>query len=268
MSGYDNYNFDFRRQRMEEPVRLVASADIFNPTVGQKHMLGMILDTNDGRRFRYVKNGSTEIAKNLMVQSEAIDAQQLDNLQNVTTPGATAEDKVFSIDIITASGISDGELVDGYLLVNQGTSATDEGDMYIIKNNTFTTGDTVMQIEIADNGGLRNTIAATSNVSVVKNQYRDVIVKPATLTAVMLGVTSTIFTASFFGWIQTKGVASVIVDTGDTVIVGEPAGHIDGSGTVGSLGLVSTHATDVVVGTWLAASAGADYGLVNLTTLP
>ena len=266
--GYDNYNFDFRRTALSEPARLVAAANFWTPTVDQKNMLGFIFDLDDGRRFKYIKNGSTEIAKNLMTQSEAIDGQQLDNLQNVTTPGATAGDKVFSIDIITANGISDGELVDGYLLVNQGTSATDEGDMYIIKNNTYTTGDTVMQIEIADQGGLRNTIAATSNLSVVKNQYRDIIVKPTTLTAVMLGVTTTIFTASYYGWIQTRGVASVIVDTGDNIVVGEPAGHIDSSGTPGSLGLVATQATDNVVGAWLVASAGADYGLVNLISLP
>jgi hypothetical protein len=262
--SYDNYPQTYRRTGMEEPAKLQARANFWTPTADQGFMLGMRFSTDDGREFRYSKNGATEIAKNLLVQSEAIDAQQLDNLQNVTSPGATAGDKVFSIDIVTGSGITDGELVDGYLIVNQGTSATDEGDMYIIKNNTYTTSDTVMQIEIADQGGLRNTIAATSNISVVKNKYRDVIVKPTALTAPVVGATTTIVSANYYFWAQTKGVASILVDAGDTIVVGEPAGQPGTAGTAGAIGLVANDLTDPVYGTVITAAAGADYALIDL----
>ena len=264
--SYTNYNHSFRRNRLSEPAQAKSIANIFTPTSDQKHMLGMIYETNDGREFRYCKNGSTEIAKNLMIQSEAIDAQAIDILQTGYT--LTAEETKFDLLITTPSGIADGDLIDGHIIINQGTAATDEGDLYVVKNNKWTTSDTVINIEIADEGGVRNAMAATSNVTFVKNLYRDVIVKPATLTGVMLGSTTTIVTASYYFWAQTKGVASVIIDTGDTVVVGEPLGHIDGSGTVGSLGLVATAATDTVVGTAISAAAGADYGLVLLNNLP
>ena len=240
--------------------------NIFTPTVDQTAMLGAEFTTDDGRTFRYCKNGSTEIAKNLMIQSELIDPQAVDILQTGKSAAVCA--KVLDLLITTANAITDGGLVDGWIIVNQGTSAIDEGDMYVVKNNRFTASDTAIQVEIADQGGVRNAIAATSNITFVKNLYRDVIVKPTTLTGVMLGSTTTIITASFFFWAQTRGAASVIIDTGDTVVVGEPLGHLDGSGTAGSLGLVAAIATDSVVGTAISAAAGADYGLVLLNNLP
>ncbi len=266
--SYTNYSHldNGRRSKLAEPAQLTADANLWTPTSDQKHMLGAEFTTDDGRTFRYCKNGSTQIAKNLMIQSELIDAQAVDILQSGKT--ASVGDTVLNLLITTANGLSDGDLVDGWIIVNQGTGATDEGDMYVVKSNKFTTSDTAIKIEIADAGGVRNAIAATSNITFVKNLYRDVIVKPTTLTAVMLGVTTTIVTASWFFWAQTRGVASVIIDTGDSIVVGEPLGHIDSSGTPGSLGLVATAATDTVVGTAISAAAGADYGIVLLNNLP
>lgn len=266
--SYENYSHldNGRRSKLSEPSQLTSDANLWTPTSDQKRMLGAEFTTDDGRTFRYCKNGSTEIAKNLVIQSEAIDAQAIDILQSAKS--VAAGDAILNLLITTANGLANGDLVDGWIIVNQGTGATDEGDMYVVKSNKFTTSDTAIKIEIADAGGVRNAIAATSNITFVKNLYRDVIVKPTTLTAVMLGVTTTIVTASFYFWAQTRGVASVIIDTGDTVVVGEPLGHIDGSGTAGSLGLVSTAATDTVVGTAISAAAGADYGIVLLNNLP
>ncbi len=266
--SYGNYSHvtDGARNKLREPAQLTADANFWTPTSGQKRMLGSIFETNDGREFKYCKNGSTEIAKNRMIQSEALDAQAVDILQ--TGKSAAVGDIKLSLLITTANGIVDGGLVDGWIIVNQGTAATDEGDMYVVKSNKYTASDTDINIEIADEGGVRNAISATSNITFVKNIYRDVIVKPTTLTGVMLGATTTIVTASFFFWAQTKGVASVIIDTGDSVVVGEPLGHLDGSGTAGSLGLVAAVATDSVVGTAISAAAGADFGIVLLNNLP
>ena len=264
--SYSNYNHNSRRSKLAEPAQLVTTADLWTPTAAQYHMLGAEYATDDGRTFRYCLNGSTEIAKNLVIQSELIDAQAVDILQTGKT--AAVGDTVLDLLITTANGLVDGDLVDGWIIVNQGTSATDEGDMYVVKSNKYTTSDTAIKIEIADAGGIRNAIAATSNITFVKNIYRDVIVKPTTLTGVMLGVTLTIVPLNQYFWAQTRGAASVIIDTGDSIVVGEPLGHIDGSGTAGSLGLVATAATDSVVGTAISAAAGADYGIVLLNNLP
>lgn len=267
--SYTNYNHAHRRSRLQEPCQLTSDANLFTPTADQKHMLGIRYDTDDGRSFRYCKAIATAIDKNVMVQSEAPTAAQYDNLQNVTSPTQTAGMSKFSVDIVTASSIVDGDLVDGYMVVNAAAAATGEqGDMYIIKSNKYTVGDTVMTIEIADAGGLRSDITATSNISFVKSKYRDLIVQPTTVTGFVIGSTLTAIPASYYFWAQTKGVASVIVDTGDTVIIGDPVGTLStGNGTDGSVGLVSTFATDLVWGYMVMVAAGADYGLVNFTNL-
>ncbi len=264
--SYDNYSQTKRRSRFAEPFKMVAAENIFTPTVDQTAMLGAEFTTDDGRTFRYCKNGAVALAKNVMIQSEEIDTQAIDILQ--TGKSAAVGVKLLSLLITTANALADGGLVNGWIIVNQGTSAIDEGDMYVVKNNTFTSGDTAIDIEIADQGGVRNAISATSNITFVKNLYRDVIVKPTTLTGVMLGATTTIVAINFYFWAQTRGVASVIIDTGDSIVVGEPLGHLDGSGTAGSLGSVSTLATDTTVGTAISAAAGADYGIVLLNNLP
>jgi len=260
--SYDNYNHEYRRNGLHESAQLYSASNLWTPTEDQKHMLGMEFSTNDGRTFRYCQNGGTALAKNILVQSEAEAAGLVDELQ--TAYGVSAGEKVFDVLVTTGNGISNGDLVDGYLLVNQGTAATDEGDLYIIKDNKWTTSDTVLQIEIADEGGVRNAIAATSNITILKNRYRDVIVKPTALTAEVVGATTSIVAADYYFWAQTKGPASVLVDASDTIVVGEPAGQPGTAGTAGAIGLVANDGTDPVYGTVMYAAAGADYALIDL----
>ena len=192
--------------------------------------------------------------------AEATDAQQKATVQ--TLYGADAADKVFSVLATTGHGITDGELIDGFVLINDGGAAM--GDLYIVKDNTFVTDDTVISITIADEGGLRNAIAATDDVSFFKNPYRDVIVKPTTLTGPIVGATLTIIPADYYFWAKIRGITALICDAGDTIVEGEPVGHIDGSATEGSIGLVATHATDVVLGTCMYPSTSLEATLIRL----
>ena len=259
--SFTNYNHEYRRNKLAEPAQLTDNADLWTPTVDQKHMLGAIFETNQGDEYRYCRADSTEIAKALLVQTPAYDDDQTCKVQ--TLYGADAGSTVFTVLATTGNGISDDELVDGYVLVS-GTAVPAMGDLYIIKHNTWTTGDTVMRIEIADAGGLRNAIAATDDVSYFKNQFMDVIVKPTTLTAPIVGCTTTIIPASYYAWIKTKGVTSILRDETDTIIVGDPVGHIDATTAVGCIGLVATSATDVILGTCLFPSAVSEATLINL----
>ena len=260
--SYTNYNHAYRRNKMAEPAQLTDNADLWTPTVDQKHMLGMIYETNQGDEYRYCKADETEIAKAQLVCTPAYDAEQACKAQ--TLYGANAGSEVFEVLATTGSEISDDELVDGYCLIS-GTAVPAMGDLYIIKHNTWVTDDTVMRIEIADAGGLRNTVAATDDVSFFKNQFADVIVKPTTLLAPIVGCTVTIIPASYYAWIKTKGVTSIIRDDADAILVGDPVGHIDAATAIGCIGLVATSATDVILGTCLFPSAVDEATLINLS---
>ena len=272
--SYTNYNTDFRSNKLviAAGARLEghghAGPALWNPQATQQHFLGRILELDDGtgRRFKYMKNGGTAIANARVVAAEAVDDQQKDTLQ--TAYAQTAGSEVVDVLATTGNGISDHDMIGGFLFVNQSAAgALEAGDMYIIKDNVWVTGDTVLRLQIADQGGIRTAIAATSNLTIAKNLYHDVIIKPTTLTGPMLGVTRSIIPANYYFWAQFDGPCTCIIDTGDTVVAGEPVGHIDGSGTAGSVGLVSTFATDNMVGRLLVWADGADFALIDLTNL-
>ncbi len=258
--SYDNLYYGAQSQWRIQAEKLYSGCNIFTPHASQKFPLNAIAESRDGRKFRYCKNGATEIAKALMTACEAVDAQQVAKIQ--TAYGAAAGDKKFDAIFTTGSGIVDHELIDGYLLVNDGGTAM--GDMYLIKDNYWVTSDTVMMFEIADEGGLRNAVLVTDDLTMVKNKCRDVIVKPTTLTGPVVGVTLTIVPANYYFWAQYKGWAPMIVDNGDTIVTGEPVGHIDGSATAGSVGLVATHATDTVFGACVYPSTADEVAIIDL----
>ncbi len=244
---------------------LLADRNIFTPHAAKAFPLGALAETRGGHEFIYAQNGAVALAKNRVVTQKTENAANQDTLQ--TAYGAAAGVKIFDVLVGTGGGISDGDLIDGYLLVNQGTAVTDEGDMYIIKSNKWVTGDTVMRVEIADQGGVRNVIAATSNITLVENIYRDLVVMPTTLVGMAIGICQTIVPIAWYFWAQTRGVASCLWDDSDTILIGDPVGSVaSGSGTTGAIGLVSSHATDPILGHVVSVpvTSGADYGLVML----
>jgi hypothetical protein len=212
--------------------------------------------------WRYCKNGGTLLAKALMTVSPIHDAQALAIIQ--TGYGADAGATRFDCLITTANAITDGELIDGTLLVNDGGVAM--GDSYIIKNNYWTTSDTVINIEIADQGGLRAAIAATDDLSFLKHKCHEVIVAPTTQTngGPAIGVPNVAVTASYYFWAQYRGECPMILDTTDTIVVGEPCGRAGTLDVAGTVGLVANDGTDAVWGTCVYASTNAEAAIVNL----
>jgi hypothetical protein len=259
--SFENYNHEYRRSINCEPSQINSESNLWTPTADQKAMLGMIYETDQGDRYKYCKNAAVQIEKAHLVQTSAPDAQQKAKVQ--TLYGADEGENKFDILATTGSGISDGDLVDGYLFINDGGTAM--GDLYIIKTHKWTTGDTVMSVEIADAGGLRNAIEATDDVTIWKNQCRDVITKPTTLTGPIIGATQTIIPASYYFWAKVKGVVSLIVNNGDTLVDGEPCGHIDAGTGAGEIGLIATAATDLCLGSVIYASTADEAALINLS---
>jgi len=223
-------------------------------------MLGCKLEFNDGRKFRYCKDSGTGVTKAFMAASEVLDAQQVSNVQ--TAYGVDAGDVKFDILLATGNGITDHELIDGTLLVDRGGTA--QGDCYVIKDNYWITSDTVMMIEIADEGGVRTAIAATDYLTVVKNKCRDTILNPTSQAAPVVGVPLATVAAGYYYWAQYKGLAPITVDSGDTIVAGEPCGKAGTAGTAGAVGLPGTTGTTAVWGTCRYAAAAGYVALVDL----
>lgn len=261
--SYDSYNFSYRRNKIKEPSQLLTSCDIFTPTSDQKFMLGCILELNDGRAFRYCKAGSVALTRALMNASEAPSANGLEIVQTGYT--GSVGDKKFNILLTTSHNYSDSELVDGFLYMNKSdTAGSTVGDYYVIKDNKIITDDTVMQIELADETGLRTAFVATDELSVIKNPFRDVVVNPTTQAAMVVGVNVVDVTANYYFWAQFRGICALIVDASDTVVIGEPIGKAGTAGTAGAGGLIANDGTDCTWGTVVTVGDGGEPSLVNL----
>lgn len=260
---FDNYYNLYRRNKIVEPSQLYDDRDIWTPTSDQKFMLGAEYWTNDGRAFRYCKDGGSGIGKALMSTSFPVDAQGVNIAQ--TAYGVTAGEKRFDVLLTTSNALSNGDLRDGCFFVNQGGSA--KGDMYIIKDNIWQTGDTVMMVEVADSDGCRNAIAATDELTFVKNICRDVKVAPVTHDGIPIGVTQAAITASYYFWAQFRGICCMLSEASETVVAGEPVGLPGTPNTAGACGPLGAD-TDPIYGICINAAhanqSTPDYVLVNL----
>lgn len=247
--SYINYNQTYRRNRLSEPAQLLAANDFFTPTSDQKYMLGCICDLNDGRRFRYCRDGGSGITKARMSQAAAVTAAWNDEAQTSGTAFVIGDTKV-TIGVTTAPTANVWD--NGWMLVNNGTGA---GEMYCIKEHTLTTTPTVT---IADRGGVRVATTTSSDITIIRNTYNLVVVVPAGAgTNMPTGVPLATVTADYYFWAQTKGPCPMYVDTNGgaaPLVVGNMCGEPAAAQDAGTVGVVEADGTLAIYGwvRWIA----------------
>ncbi len=245
---------------------LLADKDIFHPTAEKKFPLGALAEARDGRLWRYCENDSTTLALATLNQSSVAVDNWVYQAQTDTPDVWVAGDKV--VTVVTATAFAVHDLIDGTMYVPDGTG---EGHMYVVKDNKVsilnTEGpsgyDTI--IEIADTGGIRTAIVAASDVTLMKNKYKDVLIFPTDPTGPCTGVNNVVVLANYFFWSQVKGFCPVL-NGNETVVIGDVV--CAGANTEGTVGLwdVTVAEGNVVVGIVAKApTATGDYALIDLS---
>ena len=69
--------------------------------------------------------------------------------------------------------------------------------------------------------------------------------------------------ANYYGWVQTKGPCAMVVDTGETLVLGALSGNATSSAVAGTVGPV-TVATEPVYGVCIWVAAAAASALIDL----
>jgi hypothetical protein len=228
---------------------------LWTPTVDQKHRLGTKYEDEFGRVWRYCKAGATALAPALMTSSEAPSTNLFEKVQTGYT--SAIGDTQIRVLATTATGYTDGQLKDGWLIVNKVTGL---GHAYAIANNTWITGDTVMNIELYE--PIRIATDATSEITVRKNLYDSVIVNATTPTGYATGVPNIAIPASYYGWLQRKGPCAMTVDTGDTLTIGCMAGGPGTAAVAGAVGVCA--ATEPFYGSVITIGAADETALIYL----
>ena len=150
-------------------------------------------------------------------------------------------------------------LAGGYLTVY--TGATAQGYQYKIAGNTAASG-AVCTIYLEDPLQAALT-AATHTITVTASPYNGVVLYVSgsgTHTGAPVGVAVSAIPNGYYGWIQTKGPATVLGDS-NTITVGS---CVCGSKAVDGACGVQTEVTDPVVGTAFTAIASTYFGCIML----
>ncbi len=239
------------------PLDLSGTTEIslFQVSATQQHALGRRLELYDGRCFRYAKNGAVQLSPGLMCQSAAIPAELTNEVQTGYT--TAVGDKIIRVLVTTGNGVTNNSLAGATLVTQDGTG---EAYAYTIIGNRWITSDTVLELTLADR--IRAATAATSEFTIVPNRYSNVIVQPTTVTGVAVGVPNQIVPAGYYCWLQTKGLCPMVVDAGDTLVVGAAAGQPATYGTAGAVGIPAI-TTDIWGRTVFIGTAG-ETALIDL----
>lgn len=226
------------------PSGLYTSSDLAYAPLGARAVTG------DGREFRYARAGGTALVPGTLLQAGPEDTAH----QNLApTANGSAGDTEITV-TLGASAVTANEYAGGWAII---TTSTGAGYQYQISSHPAANGSATVTLTLAD--PLVTSIAsATTKVDLVLNPYSAVIINPATATSNPIGVAVHAIAANEYGWVQVKGVASVLMD---------------GTGVVGTAQVASNAVAGAVepatgvqapVGTLVTGVADTQYGAIDL----
>lgn len=185
-------------------------------TSDKRHKFGTVLVFPDGRRFAYGKNGAAALVVGDTIQGPArIAADDTDLVCAATAIGAT------SVSITSASTTAAGTYDAGWLHINKGPGL---GHVYRLKQsgaNAVLTNGAGDIIYLDPNDPIRAVALTTgSECGLTANEYNGFLQSIATTkTARVVGVASHPLTISYYGFVQTWGVAAV--NTAGSDLIGD-----------------------------------------------
>jgi hypothetical protein len=201
---------------------LVTGQDSFTSSSTQLHPLGTKAETRDGRRFRYGQVGAVATVAGSLYQGAVPLANHLANTPPAVAVGATS----FSYTPGATAGAAN-LYAEGYLQVD---TTPGEGYTYQVASHAAITASTAFTLYLRD--PIQVALTTSSRVGLMPNAYKNVVVTPTTNTAKVVGVAPTVLAISEYGWLQTRGPASVLINgtpgiTAPVANSGTTAGAVD-----------------------------------------
>lgn len=216
---------------MDKPLNNAAwSQGLLDESSTQRHALGCLRYTEDGRAFRYAKAGEA-LSPGKVGQTVAATALHVKQACAVTAAGT----KRIAL-TVGATAVTADQYKDGYLQIYDGNT-TGLGMQYRIETNTAcdASGVTYVTLETP----LKYALTAADYYSLLANPWSSV-THNASLAHGCAGVVPRPVTNGYYFWIQTGGVACVLND---------------GNTALGSI--IVTSATEGAVKTMAAYDSGA-----------
>ena len=245
-----------------KPDVLVNPSDLFaqvSPTAGTvpyntgNPELGVRAVTGDGREFRYVQAGASNLIIGQLQQAAAPQSNYIDVTAVAVAAGATTA----TLTVSTGTAVAANQFAGGYY-TTYGTVANGGGQILSIAGNTAVSASgTSITLTLSDAPVTAITTSAT--VSIIPPAYTSIIQVPATVTGKVAGVAVGALAATYYGWVQIKGVANALIAGTPAIGTGLSAPN---SGTAGALQV--TAATLMDIATNLKTGVDGRYGPVDL----
>jgi hypothetical protein len=196
-----------------------------------------------------------------MTQSAVQESKAFEIAQ--TGHAQVAGNREINILVTTGSAAGDNDFAGGYLVCNKVSPAV-VGDIYTIAASKLDSTDTILHLLL--DTPWRNAMLATGEVSLNYNRQFKTIVMPATTaTAQPAGVPLCAVAANYYYWNQTKGPAPLIVDTGDTVVIGSYVGIPATNAVAGACGVATATAFAFpIYGRCMSVAAAGEPAIVDL----
>lgn len=181
----------------------ITNQDARQVSANQLHKLGSVVETADGRVFRYSSAGATNLAAGLANVTPA----KVANHTNVAVAATAIGSRTVSVTLGNTATTLD-QYKDGFLAVIDSFGV---GCAYRITGNPVIAGNGTGVIQLEESIAIALTTA--SKVSLVPSIYGNSIVHPGSAsTFVANGVNNVAVLATNFYWSQTAGMTSVLSD--------------------------------------------------------
>jgi hypothetical protein len=225
---------------------------VYEENASQKAELGYRLAFSDGRVFRYAKAGASNLAAGKAVKAGLISEDREINKAVTTATLAGA----YTVTLTTSSAVTTG--ADGYLQINDDTG---EGSLMKIKL-TAANASTATRTDVTLYDPIPLALTTSSEGTIIHNPYEQCEIATNN-TQIVLGVPPIAVTAEYYFWLQTWGIASVLV-------TGTPAAGVRVTVSEVVNGAASAMATATIQAFGIMGLVGVDteYKPVFLTICP
>lgn len=234
----------------------VNPGDIFGyDSEKQEFPLGEKVVSSDGRTFRYCKCGGTATVVGKMYQAPA----EITTHQGLTPAAAAIGATSVTVTLGATNAVTANQYANGYLMV---TTTPGQGYSYLIKSHPAAEASATLVLTLSD--PVKIALTTSSVVDMVLNPYSGVIIQNTTKTSAVMGLAVNIITATYYGWIQTGGVACCFVDD-STIAVGLEVVVSDQAH--GAVEVIADGASELLpkVGRAITGIATTEYGAIYLT---
>ena len=229
----------------------VFSGDLRQNTATQEHDLGAKATDAKGATYRYVKCGGTATVAGKVYDGPA----EIANHQNITVVTGTALATTITV-TLGATAVTANYYAGGQVVVNDEDG---QGYNYLIKSHPAADSSANLVLTLDADDPIVTALTTSSQVTLVPNQYGGIIVHAATETGMPVGVARGVITALYYGWIQTRGIVSCLIDASPADI----GQQVDASTTTAGAATLGTVAT-ASIGYALESGVSTEYNAIFL----